>query len=236
MATNAMTANDGRSKGPLDRFLGIFTDVRGGEGLTALFLFLNVFVLLSSYYLLKTVREGLIIVAGGAEVKSYTAAAIAGILIVLVPLYSAFASRVSRVKLINGVTLFFIACLVGFFLWARTVGVPSFPPEGAATAAQTAQNQAQLALAISFFVWVGIFNVMIIAQFWAFANDVYTVEQGKRLFAIVVLGASLGAIAGSAAAKPLIKSYGLYSLLAMAAGALVLCMILTNLVHVREKR
>ena len=111
-------------KGPLDRFLGIFTDVRGGEGVTALLLMLNIFLLLAAYYLLKTIREPLILsIPGGAEVKSYSAAATAGLLMLLVPLYSAFASRVSRVKLINGVTLFFIACLVAFFALSGA-GVP----------------------------------------------------------------------------------------------------------------
>src|SRR5439155_16943531 len=141
-------------------------------------------------YLLKTIREPLILAApGGAEMKSYSAAAIAGVLIVLVPLYSAVASRVSRVKLINGVTLFFIACLVGFF----------------------ALNRMGVAIGVAFFIWVGIFNLVVIARLWAFANDVYTVEQGKRLFAIVGIGASLGAIAGSFVTGQLVKRYGPYA-------------------------
>ena len=80
--------------------------MRAGEALTALLLALNIFCLLAAYYLLKTIREPLILTTpGGAEVKSYAAAAIAILLIVLVPLYGAVASRVSRVRLINGVTL-----------------------------------------------------------------------------------------------------------------------------------
>src|SRR5689334_22360313 len=121
--TSAATRREG-PKGLLDRFLGLFADVHGGEGLTALLLMLNIFLLLASYYLLKTIREPLILsVPGGAEVKSYSAAATAGLLMLLVPLYSALASRVSRVKLINGVTLFFLSCLVVFFGLSRA-GVP----------------------------------------------------------------------------------------------------------------
>ena len=48
------------------------------------------------------------------------------------------------------------------------------------------------ALGIRFFLWVGIFNLMVHAQFWSFANDLYTPEQGKRLFAIVGFGAIAG--------------------------------------------
>jgi ATP:ADP antiporter, AAA family len=232
-------ARDARPRGLLDRFLNIFTEVHAAEGLTALLLFADVFLLLMSYYLLKTIREPLVLAAqgGGAEVKSYSAAAIAVLLLLLVPVYGAIASRVSRVKLINGVTLFFIACLVGFFFWARAVGVPgTVDPAADKLAAAVAPGAGQLALGITFFIWVGIFNLMIVAQFWAFANDVYTLEQGKRLFALVALGAALGAIAGSAAAKALIEAYGLYPLMALGAVLLGLCMVLTNLVHVRERR
>ncbi|HEX7880204.1 MAG TPA: Npt1/Npt2 family nucleotide transporter [Candidatus Eisenbacteria bacterium] len=205
---------DAGHKGPLDRFLGIFADVKGGEGFTALLLMFNIFLLLASYYLLKTIREPLILAGnGGAEIKSYAAAAIAGLLVILVPAYSALASRVSRVKLINGVTLIFIACLVAFFVL----------------------NRAGVAVGVPFFIWVGIFNVMMIAQLWAFANDVYTVEQGKRLFAIVGVGASLGAIAGSFATGQLVKQYGPYPFMLAAAVLLGVCMFLTNLIHMREK-
>ena len=205
-----------KPKSALDRFLGIFADVRGGEAVTALLLMLNIFLLLASYYLLKTIREPLILAAegGGAEVKSYAAAAIAGILIVLVPVYSALASRVSRVRLINFVTLFFIACLVTFFLLSR-MGVP---------------------VGVPFFIWVGIFNLMVIAQLWAFANDVYTVDEGKRLFAIVGFGASLGAIAGSFVTGQLVKVYGPYPFMLGAAVLLGICMVLTNWVGARESR
>ncbi|HEU5311418.1 MAG TPA: Npt1/Npt2 family nucleotide transporter, partial [Candidatus Eisenbacteria bacterium] len=208
----ARAASGGEGASALDKLLRLFADVRGGEGVTAVLLMLNIFLLLASYYLLKTIREPLILtVPGGAEVKSYSSAAIAAILIVLVPVYSALASRVSRVKLINGVTLFFILCLVAFFLLNRS-GVP---------------------VGVAFFIWVGIFNLMVIAQLWAFANDVYTVEQGKRLFAIVGVGASLGAIAGSFFTGQLVDQLGPYPFMLAAAALLGLTMILTNVINAR---
>jgi AAA family ATP:ADP antiporter len=201
------------SKGPLDRILGIFTTVRAGEGATALLLMLNTFLLLAAYYVLKTIREPLILnERGGAEVKSYSAAATAGLLILLVPLYSAVASRVSRVKLINGVTLFFIACLLAFFVLTQA-GVP---------------------IGVPFFIWVGIFSLMMVAQVWAFATDVYTVDQGKRLFAIVGFGAALGAIVGSFATGQLVKLYSPPVFMIIATVLLALCMVLTNVIHARE--
>ncbi len=203
------------SKGPLDRILGVFTEVRSGEGLTALLLMLNVFLLLAAYYLLKTIREPLILnVRGGAEVKSYSSAAIAGLLIILVPLYSAVASRVSRVRLINGVTLFFITCLLVFF----------------------GLSQAGVPIGVPFFIWVGIFSLMMVAQLWAFAADVYTVDQGKRLFAIVGFGASFGAIVGSFATGQLVTRFGPSVFMLAAAALLAVCLLLTNVIDHREKR
>jgi len=89
---------------------------------------------------------------------------------------------------------------------------------------------------VPFFIWVGIFNLVIVAQLWAFANDVYTVGEGKRLFAIVGFGASLGAIAGAFVTGQLVKQYGPYPFMLGAAALLVISMILTNLVNSREKR
>jgi AAA family ATP:ADP antiporter len=201
------------AKGFLDRVLSAFTEVRAGEAATALLLMLNMFLLLAAYYLCKTIREPLILNArGGAEVKSYAAAATAGLLILLVPIYSAIAARVSRVKLINGVTLFFIGCLLTFFALSR-MGV---------------------AIGVPFFIWVGIFSLMAIAQLWAFATDVYSVGQGKRLFAIVGFGASLGAIVGSFATGQLVKQWGPYPFMLGAAGLLGVCLVLTNIINVRE--
>ncbi len=120
-------------------------------------------------------REALILSEGGAEVKSYAAAGQALLLFLLVPAYGYLASKVNRIKLINGVTLFFISNLVIFYL----------------------VSQLEVPLGVVFFLWVGIFNLFIIAQFWSFANDIYTEDQGKRLFAIIAFGGSLGAIFGS---------------------------------------
>jgi len=199
---------------PLDRFLRLFADVRDGEGLSALLLMINVFLILTAYLLLKVVREPLILAGGGAEVKSYSAAGQALLLLVLVPLYSALASRVPRKKLINWVTFAFALCLPAFYVLAR-LNVP---------------------LGIPFYLWVGVFSLMIIAQFWAFANDVYTTDEGKRLFPIIGFGASAGAVAGSFIAGWLIQPIGVYQLMLVAAAILIVSLALTNLVDARERK
>jgi AAA family ATP:ADP antiporter len=74
----------------------------------------------------------------------------------------------------------------------------------------------------------------LVAQLWAFANDIYTEQQGKRLFAIIGIGSALGAILGSRIAGLLFEPIGAFSMMLVAAGLLGVCMILTNWVHQRE--
>src|SRR5437867_7080694 len=160
----------------LDQLLSFFTDVRPGEGVGAGLMLLNIFPLLICYSIIKTVREPLILLGGGAEVRSYTAAGQALALMGFVPLYSWFASRVDRVKLLVGVSLFF---LVNIELFALAVAA-AVPYVG-----------------VAFFIWVGIFNMSLVAQFWAYANDLYTKEEGDRLFPMIVIGQTAGAPLGA---------------------------------------
>ena len=197
----------------LDRFLHIFTDVRAGEGLTALFLALNVFLILVAYYVLKVVREALILGEGSAELKTYMSAVQVVVLAVAVPAYGWLVSRVSRMRLINVVTAFFIACLLLFYVLAQ-FGVP---------------------LAIVYFVWIGVFNLMVVAQFWSFANDIYSKEEGERLFAIVGFGASLGAVVGARAADRLIEPFGVNQLMLLGAAVLIGQVLLSNHIDTRER-
>jgi AAA family ATP:ADP antiporter len=85
-----------------------------------------------------------------------------------------------------------------------------------------------------FYVWVGVFNVMVVAQFWGYANDLYEKEQGDRLFPMVAIGASVGAAIGSKSAKILINGLGQPTMLLVAAGLLVVCAALYFLVERRE--
>jgi ATP:ADP antiporter, AAA family len=88
-----------------------------------------------------------------------------------------------------------------------------------------------LHIGIPYFLWVGIFNLMVIAQFWAFASDLYTPEQGKRLFPIIGIGASLGAWLGSVRAGALMARFGPSRLLAGGAVILLACVVLARIVN-----
>src|SRR6187549_583127 len=194
-------------KGTLERLLSPIADVRRGEAPSVLLMALTMFLILAAYYMLKTAREVFILSEGGAEVKSYSSAGQALLLLILVPAYGAFASRVNRVQLVRWVTLFFVANLA-LFLLALNAG---------------------LRIGIVYFLWVGIFNVMVIAQFWAFANDLYTEEQGKRLFPLIGVGSSLGAWLGSVRAGQLMETAGPSRLLVGGAVCLVVSLVLARI-------
>jgi AAA family ATP:ADP antiporter len=199
--------------GPLDRLLNAFTEVRPGEAGTALLLTLNILLLLAAYYIIKPLREALILSGEGAEVKSYAAAGQAIMLLGLVPAYGLLADRLPRRGLLNAVTAFFVLCLVAFY----------------------GLTKAHVSVGVIFFLWVGIFSLMIVAQFWSFANDLYTKEQGERLFVIVAFGMSLGAVVGSVLAREIIPLVGVPQALLVAAALLILAAVVSNLVDTRER-
>ena len=195
-----MTTKESRIDRALSVLLRPFAKVEPAEALTAVVMTLTVFLLLTAYYLLKTAREPLILLHGGAEVKSYAAAGQALLLLGFIQVYGWVARKVGRMRLLLGVYSFFAANLLLFAALAR----------------------AAVPVAIPFYLWVGVYNYTSIAQFWGYASDVYTPEQGKRLFAVIGIGSSLGAVAGAHLAK-LVVPLGPQAMMLGAAILLCVC-------------
>jgi len=208
--------------GPFFRLLRLFADIRRGEAAKALLLALNVFLLLLAYYILKPLRESLLLVDKDAPVvKSCLGGAQAVLFIFVIKAFSRLASKVPRHVLITWTTLFFISNLGVFYL--LHVG-----------------GLAQKPMGILFFIWVGIFNYFVIAQFWGFANDLYTDEVGKRTFPLVALGATTG---GLVATLPFMKKLRdilggnwEFKLMLIAGCLLFLCIVLARTIHRRDVR
>jgi len=205
--------------GPIARrALGLVADLHPEEGTTALLMAANGFLLLMAYSCIKPVREALILAhPGGAEYRAYAAGATAVLLLVAVPAYSRVSARLPRNRLVVGTTLFFTAHLVGFYAFGATLG-------------------STLPFALAFYLWIAIFNMMIVAQFWAFANDLYTEEAGRRLFPLLGFGVSLGAVAGAATAKTFIAHMGALLMMPLAACLLLASACISQWVHSREVR
>jgi len=199
----------------VDRLLRPFSKVRPGEGPIAVLMLVCVFAILTAYYVMKTAREGLILSGGtwglrGDELKTYATGAMAILLVGLVPAYGSLANRVRRIRLITISYTAVIASLIGLFVLA-VAGVP---------------------IGLPFFIWLGLVSVFLIAQFWSYANDIYSEEQGKRLFAIIATGGSLGAIFGPRIAR----IADTFTLLLVAAGILAVALALFHVIEQLNRR
>ena len=178
----------------VERVLRVFTDVRPGEGRTALLMFANVFLILCAYYFIKPLREGWIAVSGVAglsklELRAYTAFGQSLLLIPVVAGYGRLVGRWPRAVLIERATLFCMANMLVFWALQPNFLVSPVPYIG-----------------IAFYLWVGMFAVFVVAQFWAFAADLYSEERGKRLLPMVAIGATAGAAVGSLLLERLVSS------------------------------
>lgn len=207
----------------VERVLRVFTDVRPGEGVTALLLFANVFLILCAYYFIKPLREGWIAVSdiGGftkMEVKAYSSFGQSVLLVFVVGAYGRYATRLNRRVLISRATLFCMSNMVIFWFLQPKLFVENLPGSG-----------------IAFYLWVGMFGVFVVAQFWTFAADLYTDEQGRRLMPMVAIGATGGAAAGSGITTLLLRSpwVSTEALLLIALVPLSISIALTQLVDSR---
>jgi AAA family ATP:ADP antiporter len=187
-----------------------FAHVKSGEGLRVGLMVTCVFMIMTAYYAMKTAREGLILAGGtfglsGDELKAYATGAMALLLVGIVPAYDLLAERYRRIRVLNISYAVVLAGLVGFWMLGRA-GVP---------------------LGLPYFVWFGLVSIFLVAQFWSYANDIYTEEQGTRMFAIIATGGALGAIFGPKIAK----LFSTFTLMLVAAGILLAA---NTLLHVIE--
>ncbi|MFT5579458.1 MAG: AAA family ATP:ADP antiporter [Paraglaciecola psychrophila] len=191
----------------LEKFLTLFTRVRPGEGIAVAVLFSHGFLVMGCYYLLRPLREALILSDGSAELRSYAAAFQAVALLLVMPLYSWLFRRRGNMLMIQWVNVFFVFNLALFAI----AGITGFR------------------FNFLFFIWVGLFNVMVIAQFWAFAADLFNVKAGQRLFAVIAVGCSLGAIAGARLSGLLLEPFGPYGVMLIACVVLASTLIISTI-------
>src|SRR5512138_3496088 len=82
----------------------------------------------------------------------------------------------------------------------------------------------------SFYMWLGIVSVMGVAQFWSLAVDLYNREAGERLFGVIAIGGSAGAIVGAQLAHRLIERLGIYGLMVLAGGLYAIALAVVTLI------
>ena len=177
------------------RSLRLLASLEPGEMHPVALYFTYAFTLVVSYYLLKSLREPLLLAAGSAEIKSYAYALTAAALLLLFPLYRFLYRRMSTTRLIRSITVFFLLNLLVFFSLGR----------------------AGVDVGFVYYVWVGVAGVTLIAQFWAHAADSFGVASGQRLFPVILCGATLGGLAGPLLFRALYSTLGPWPLMLVAA-------------------
>lgn len=155
------------------------------------------FFIMFSYYILRAVRDEISAADRGNLQVIWTVVFFA--MLVAVPLYSWLTSRFSRGVFVPLVNRFFIACLVAF--WMALVFLP---------------DSARPWIDRVFYVWSSVFALFVVTVFWGLVADCFTNAQGKRLFAFIAVGSSIGAIAGSSTTALLAASVPVFSLLLIA--------------------
>src|SRR5713101_4215732 len=161
----------------MNRLFAKIVDVKPNE-IRALWLtFVFFFVVLAGYYVIRPIRDN--IGASNFENLWWMFTVVLLTMIVANALFSAIVARMPRRRFIPIAYRFFILNLIIFFVLMR------FMPPGK-----------QRWVDISFFVWVSVFNLFATAVFWGFMTDLFTSEQGKRLFGFIAVGGSLGGILG----------------------------------------
>ncbi|WP_242512346.1 NTP/NDP exchange transporter [Pseudolysobacter antarcticus] len=184
----------------------LWVDIRREEWPALALSFAYFFFVLGAYYVIRPVREQLGALNGSASLPLFYALTFVATLI-LTPVYGALVANYSRKRFIPLVYVFFILCLLAF--------IPLFEIQG--------QLNPRVLGAV-FFVWVSVFNLFVVSVFWSFMADIFSVQQSHRLFGVIALGGTIGAVVGPLLAGALVGYIGIAWLLAVSAGMLLLAL------------
>jgi ATP:ADP antiporter, AAA family len=168
-----------------------------GEMRATLWSFAYFFCLLAAYYVLRPLRDEMG-VAGGVRNLHWLFSATFVVMLAAVPLFGAVVARLPRRRFIPLVYHFFVANIAIFWLLL-------------------AFDIARIEVARVFFVWISVFNLFAVSVFWSFMADLFTSEQGKRLFGFIAAGGSAGALCGPVLTVWLVGTIGPVHLLIIAA-------------------
>ena len=155
------------------------------------------FFLLSSYYILRPLRDETGI-AGGVQKLPWLFTGTFLAMLAAVPAFSALAARVPRHRFIPLSYRFFTANILLFWVLFAT-------------------GMFHVGAARAFFIWTSVYNLFVVSVFWSFMADIFRHEQGARLFGFIAAGGSAGALAGPLLTTWLVKPLGTTHLLLVSA-------------------
>jgi len=192
-----MTDPAGRGPAPAS-LLRRLVDVRPNETRAMWTSFVFFFFVLSSYFILRPIRDAVAVTTGVTRLPWL----FAGTLIVMLianPLFSSLVVRFPVRRFVPITYQFFVANLLVFFFIMRTTA--------------TQQSLGPYWVGIVFYLWTSVYNLFITSVFWCLMADVFRSEQAKRLFGFIGVGGTLGSITGSAVTAILAPRLGTVNLL-----------------------
>jgi AAA family ATP:ADP antiporter len=184
-----------------------FTQVRKGEGAAVIASALCFFFILTALMVIRPAREALGM-RRGIDAIRWLFIGTAVVTLAVNPLFSLMVSKYRRIVFITATYVFFALSLIGFYL--------------VLVSAPTAIGEVS---GMVFFVWFSVFNLFSTMVFWALMADRFALEQSKRLFGMISVGGTLGAIAGPWLASQLVGPLGTAGLLPVAATSLGLAVV-----------
>src|SRR5262249_18030353 len=205
---------------PAFRLFSRLVDARPQEVRALLGSFAYFFCLLAGYYVLRPLRDEMGI-AGGVKNLQWMFTATFVAMLAAVPAFGALVAQLPRSRFIPMVYHFFVANIAIFWVLLTL-------------------DYERAIVARVFFVWISVFNLFAVSVFWSFMADLWTSEQGKRLFGFIAAGGSAGALAGPAITIGLAGAIGATNLLIVAAVLLELAVLcaarLETATHEDEKQ
>ncbi|OOG55673.1 MFS transporter [Rhodanobacter sp. C03] len=176
------------------------------------------FFVMTSYYIMRPVRDQLIGAVGSESLPLFYIAVFV-VMLLLTPVFGLLVARFPRKRLLGWSYSFFILCLLAF--------VPAFVEQ---------DRLGARALGVVFYVWGSVFNLFVVSLFWSFMADIFSSGEARRVFSLIALGGMAGAIFGPLVTKLLVQLIGVAPLLLVSAVALALALVLLLRLSAQHER
>ncbi|PIE02876.1 MAG: MFS transporter [Acidobacteria bacterium] len=196
--------------------LNKLVDIKQEEKKSCFYSFCYFFCILSSYYILRPLREEMGVAGGVANLPLLYLGTLTGMLLAT-PIFGALVTRYSRKVFIPVVYHFFAFNLITFYILSLTL-----------------QPESHIWLGRVFYVWVSVFNLFVVTVFWGFMADIFSLERAKRLFGFIAMGGSLGGLVGAGITAFLVEHLGRIHLILISFLLLELAVFFIRLINKNE--
>lgn len=200
------------------RLINKAVDLREGEGAALVWSFTYYFCLLCAYYILRPIRDEMGVAGGVDNLAWLFTGTLVGMMLIH-PVFTSLVKKLPRNRFVPLTYRFFIANLLIFFVVFRVV-----PQENSVWVGRI------------FFIWVSVFNLFVVSVFWSFMTDIYRPAQSKRLFGMLAVGGTVGAIMGSSITSALVAVLGPVNLLLISALLLEVAARVSNALERSEEK